>query len=447
MSTTVYLSFASVAELHNNSQLTVSPIGELTNKARTYAKDPGVFSLSSGSSATVLFNFKSQTDNVDIVMPQPRAQKQIEISNWLVAQAKLGNITNSRANTLALLKQTFSNDIQITEVGEMVTNNQIWLPSFVSGFYGATGEDEQFYLWMADAYFRDQYPLVNFTVVHPIPLTEIDSLIEMNYQQLEARLAKETPDIIQRRTDELTNDSAWPYTERNIHPFSVFDLINTPNSVKAYWTAVEWGNGFDAEDQLYDQIQKEILEASKYPREKWEEVLPDLFNPVEFYALPYYNRPGLTNRTNGAKTYSPIMDRETEMELVDNYLTPNMSEDHVIKSMQVIPFLYKSLAVAFVGKTNNREALKKVGSLYPDYQLRPSLDPDFGEMEDVTMEFIIQMENLLAAGETVTDISLPPNGITRIQRFGKTYVGRRIGIAKFLVMTRDQMIRDGLVEA
>lgn len=441
-----YLSFASIAELHNNSLQTVSPIGELTTKARTYAKDPGVFSLASGASPTVLYNFKSQNNNNEIVMPQARATEQINISNWTFAQAKLGNITNSRANTLALLKQTFTGTMEILDVGEMVTNNQYWMPSFIHGNHIVGTVKHEFYLWMADAYFRDQYPLVSFTVIHPIPLTEIDSLITMNYQQLAERFAKETPDIIQKRTDTATNDAAWPYTERNILPFDVLDLINTPLLTKAYWTALSWGNGEDAEDQLYEQIQKEILAVSKFPRAKWEEVVPDLFNPLEFYVLPYFNRKGLVNRTNGAATYSPIVDRETMMALVDKYLTPNMTADHVIKSMQTVPFLFKSINAAFVGKLNNRQGMKKVYALYPDYQLIPSADTDFGAMNTATMNFILGMENLLAAAEVVTDISLPPVGVTRVQRFGKTYVGRRIGVAKFLVMTRDQMIRDGVVE-
>lgn len=441
-----YLSFGSIAELHNNNRLTVSPIGEMTTKARTYAKDPGVFSLASGASATVLYNFKSLDDNEEIVMPAAKAEEQIKIANWLLAQAKLGNITENRADTLDLLQKTFTSGIRITEIGEMVTNNQYWMPSFVRGFYGASGTDEGFYLWLADDYFRDQYPLVSFTIVHPIPLTEIDSLITMNYQQLAERLTKETPDVIQKRTDELTNGSAWPYTERNIQGFDVFDLVNTPLKTKAYWTIIEWGNGEDAEDQLYEQIQKEILDNSQYPRERWEEVLPDLFNPLEFYVLPAFNRKGMLNRTAGTSTYSPIVDRETMMDLVDLYLTPNMSEAHVIKSMQVVPFQYKSIHASFVSKTNNREEMKKVYNLYPDYQLIPATDPDAGGMNDITRNFILQMENLLAASEVVTDINLPPAGVTRIKRFDKTYVGRRIGTAKYLVMTRDQMVKDGVVE-
>lgn len=444
--TTSYLSFGSIAKLHDNSLLVTSPIGELSNKARTYAKDPGAFSIDNAPSETVLYNFLSQTDNVDVVMPVALAEMQINLANWLYNQAKIGNITGSRPNTLALLQATFSNNIEITDIGEMVTNNAIWFPSFVMGNHIVGGEKQSFYLWFANSYFLTQYPRVSFTVVHPIPLSEIDTIMGMNYNQLDARLAKETPDIIEARTKAETEAAAWPYTERNIIDFQIMDLINTPKYSVGYWTYLSWGNGADSEDQLFDQIRKEILAISKFPESDWEEKIPDLFNPIEFYVLPYFNRLGVKNRTNGASTFTPIVDRETMMGLVDHFLTPNMTPEHVIKSTQVVPFLYKSLACAFVGKVNNRQGMTKIDAVIPDYQLIPSSDSDFGQMSAATMLFVRQMENLLAAAEVTTPYTLTPSGITRITRYGKVCVAKRIGKVKYIVVTRWQYIEDGVIE-
>ena len=445
--TTSYLSFGSIAQLHNNGPLASSPIGELSTKAQTYAKDPGRFSLKTTVSDTVLFNFLSQTDNVDIVMPQALAEAQIGISNWLYAQAKLGNITGSRPNTLALLQATFTNNIEITDIGEMVTNNTIWFPSFVKGNHIVAGEKQSFYLWLANAYFLEQYPRVSFTIIHPIPLDEIDTLMTLNYHQIEARFAKETPLVIRDRIDEATNQQEWPPTARDVVDFQIMDLINTPNYNIGYWRFLEWGNGQDSEDQLFDQIKQEILDASDYRESDWEDKIPDLFNPIEFYVLPYFNRLGVVNRTNGASSLSPIVDRETMMGLVDHFLTTNMTPEHVIKSTQVIPFLYKSMACAFVAKLNNRSGMEKIDVIVPDYQLIPSSDSGFDIMSGATMEFIRQMENLLAAAEVTTPYTLTPAGITRITRFGKVCVARRIGKVKYIVVTRWQYLEDGIIES
>ena len=441
----VYLSFGSIAALHNNAQLAKSVIGELSNKSKTYAKDPGVYTLPTVRSDTVLYNFSSQRDATNILLPQALAEVQISICNWLYDQAKLGNITSSRPNTLALLKATFTNNITIDDIGEMVTNNTYWMPSFVEGTHKVGADYHKFFVWLADAYFQEQYPKVVFTIVHPIPLSEIDTLMTMNFQQIETRFRKETPDIIEARTHAATQDAAWPYTERKIIPFDIVDLINTPNVNPGYWTYLRWGNDKDAEDQLFEQIQNEILAASQYPRARWEEKIPDLFNPLEYYSLPHFNRLGLKNRTDGASQYSPIADRQNIDVLSNKYLVPNMTQAHVIKSMQIVPFLYKSLHCAMVGKVNIRPGMEKITSQYPDYSLVPSTDVQFGQMNEATTEFIRQMENLLAAAEVVTPVSLLPTGISRVDRFGKAWVSCRSGGVKFLALTRWQMVQDNVV--
>lgn len=439
-----YLSFAAIAEFANNGIKSISPIGEISNKAKTYSKDQGIFSLTDQPSATVLHNFLSLDGDTEILMPVPIATRELEISNWLVAQTKAGNITDSRPGCLALLKAQFTVDIEILDIGEMVTDNRYYLPSFVTGNHIVSGEKQAFYLWFADAYFKREYPKVAFAVVHPVALADMDSLMDMNYVQMTERLALETPDKIRARMHALTDDAAWPVTDEEPISFDLMDLINTPRSVTGWWQYAWWGNGVDAEDILFEQMREEILKDSIYPLEKWEEKIPDLFNPIEFYVLPFFNRKGLKNKTNASSDYSPIVDNETRMDLVDKYLTPNMTEDHVIKSTQFVPFLWKSIACAFVGKLNNRDGAKKINDIYKDYNLRPSTDSSFGQLDNATMEFIRQMENMLAAAEVMTDISLPLPGMSRVIRFGKMYVAKRVGKVKFLVMTKWQMTTDGV---
>lgn len=438
---TSYLSFGSIPKLHNNTDSVTSPIGEMSTKARTYGKDPGVFSLDGGSETT-LYNFLATTDNSPIVMPEDLAEKQIEISNWLYDQAKKGNLNASSVGCLNLLKQQFTNNIEIVEVGDMVTDSTIFFPSFVRGNHKVNGEDQTFYLWFSNSYFLKQFPRVSFTVVHPLPLEEMDSLMMMNYQQIAARLAKETPDVIEDRVDKLTNNEQYPASYRRVDKLSIVDTINVPNFNMGYWLSLVNGNGDDADDQLYQQIQDEILGVSQYPRHDWEEKIPDLFNPTEFYVIPYYDRLGIINKVNGGSTMSPIVDHETVRDHVDFYLTSNMNEEHVIKSLQTVDMLYKSYQCAFVGKVNNRPENTKISQLFPDYQLIPSTDPDFDMMSMSTMTFIKELENLVAAAETVTQNNLTPTGITRVVRFNKLWVSKRVGAVRYIVLTRWQMLQD-----
>jgi hypothetical protein len=394
-------------------------------------------------SETVLYNFLSQRDGVDFIMSQDIAEAEIKIGDWLYAQNLVGNITASQPNTLVLLQNQFTNNIAITDIGEMVTDNKYWFPSYVQGTHTVGSEVQNFTIWFSVSYFLEQYPIVTFTIIHPVPIAEIDDLYDMNYIQLTARLALETPDVIEDRVKLLTNQEAWPQTYRDVDAFQVIDLINTPSYVTAYWRWVAWGNSVDAEDQRYEQIKTEILAASKHTELEWDEKIPDLFNPLEYYVIPFFDRLGLQNKTTGTRGYSPVVDEETHRVLVDIYLTANMTEDHVIKSMQIVPFMYKSLACAFVGKPNIRAGMEKTLVLFPDYTLLPSTDPDFQLMSNATTTFIQNMAGLLAAAEVVTPDSIPPTGIARITRFGKTYVSCRIGQAKYVALTKWQMITDG----
>jgi hypothetical protein len=443
---TSYLSFATITKLYSNNIGVVSAIGELSGKALSYAKDPGKFSLAvSVPSATTLVNFLSIKDGVEFEMPQAIADVQIGISNWLYAQALAGNVTSSRPNCLQILKTQFTTNIVIEDIGEMATNNAVWLPSYVKGYHIVGAEQQPFYMWMADAYFRLQYPYVKFTVIHPLPLKEMDWLMNANYQEIAKRLALETPVVVAKRESLATNSYEWPGTERNPIEFQIMDLINLGKFNVGTWVIWHWGNGADAEDQLYDQIQKEILKDSAYGRDKWEEKIPDLFNPLEFYVIPEFGRIGVVNRTDGSSTYSPIVDRETMMDIATTYLGPTMPADHLIKSAQAVPLMYKSLQALFVGKVNNRQGMKKISAVIPDYQLISSKEPEFDTMSQESMDFAFGMDELMAGAEVVTDISLLPPGIQRVERLGKLCVTKRIGRVKYVAFTKFQMIKDGIV--
>lgn len=442
-----FLSFGSIAKLHNNNGTIVSPIGELSNKARTYCKDPAVFGAAVDS-PTILFNFYSSDGTSDIVMPTAIAQRQIAISDWLYDQAKKGNLSDSGSNCLTLLKAQFTVDVEFLSVGEMVTDSTIYLPSMIHGNHLETVGSETvrhpFYIWFADEYFLRQYPNIIFTIIHPIPLGEIDTLMEMNYQQIKARFEEETPYIIQRRTDELTDNNAYPYTTRGVQPFEIMDDVNE-TSVIGFWRYITWGNNEDSEDALFEQIRSEILAVSKYPLADWEEKIPDLFNPVEYLAYPDYTRLGITNLTNETSTLSPLLREDNRRSLVDRYATPFTTEEHIIESLVYVPFLFKSVSMAFVGKPTNREGYKNISDVYSDYQLIPSTDSDFGLMSPVTRDFIYTIETLLKAAYVVTPTSAVPMGISRITRNGSTYVSKTVGITRIVMLTRHQLILDGVI--
>lgn len=439
-----YLSFASIAKLRNNTPLTVSPIGELSNKSLCYTKDPAGFSANPVTE-TVLYNFLTTDGTKEIAMTQAIAEQEIQISDFLYQEAIKGNVGKDRGTTLNLLQQNFTVNVEITEVGEMITNNVVWLPSYVKGKHIEGKDKNDFTLWFADDYFLRQYPRLSLLIVHPLPVEEMDTVFTLNHQQLDERLTKETKAVLEKRIATATQNTRYPYSDRLVFESEIMDLINTPSFSMGEWTVLGWGNLTDSEDAIIDKIAEELKANSKHTDDELAEKYPNIFNPVEFYAIPYWDRIGIQDKTTGGSTYSPIVDRETSDNNVTKYLVPNMTKDSVIKSMQIFPFHYKSIEVAIVGKPQNRAGFKKASQVYGDYQLIQAGDSDFENMSETTMAFVYGMQELLAAAESTTPYNLPPQGIGVTTRFNQLYVTRRIGKIKFLMMTRYQFQNDGLV--
>lgn len=452
MSNKKYYSFGSVPKLHDNGNGVVSPLGELSSDTRNYAKDPGVYAKDTD---TVLINFYSKQDNAFVAFPREFAEKEIDICDWLVKEAEANRIRNDPKACLQAIKAQFSGDIEVTAVGEMVTNSVIWLPSYFEGVHitpqreGRQEERAEFRVWLANEYFATGYPFRDIAIVHPVELEQIDLLIDLNYLQLGERLLEETPDVIEQRVKVFTENAKYPYCNRRVLPFKIFDRINKGKFVIGYWTALIWGNSADSDDEIYEKIQEEIKSNTKHPLNYWEEAIPDLFNPLEFYVTPYWDRLGMRNKTNNSSNYSPIADYQTMLVNPKKYskvLLNSITDDHLIKSLQTIPHQYKSIMLGFVAKPSNYGELTKISQLYGDYSIVSSDDPDFGRMQETTITFIEKLQGLIAAAENMTPDSIPPKDIFRKMVGDKVFAVRKIGNVKYTMVTRYQFIKDGVIE-
>ncbi|QDJ96946.1 virion structural protein [Aeromonas phage D3] len=440
----LYSCFAEVAGLVRNGSN--SPIGELTNKTKTYAKEPDFYFKK--DSPVLLVGFRGvkldSPENRYEQIPTSHQDPVLTMLDWLYNEAKKGNITDDSNICLQALKTNFSKGWVWKSVGEMVTNSTIWLPSSINFTYEAGGVVHEFKIWMANAAFALEFPYREIYVVGPIPPGDIDYLAEHNYKEVQNRLYEETTDKVQDRVDALVGKTD-PYTLRTTYTFNVYDLINKPKFNKAVWTVIYYGNPNDAEEETFEAIRNCILSNSKHPETKWEEVIPDLFNPLEFIAIPHWNELALLNETQKGSTLSPIFTFQGGDALAKKY-ADFYAEDDIIKSLQIVPSLYKSAAVSFVGKPRNNQGRIHIRQVFPDYQLIPSDDSQAGYMSKETHQFVFDLESMLAAAEVNRPTDLPPAGMQRVTIGGRMYLTKRSSVAKITMATRYQFIKDGLVD-
>uniref|UniRef100_A0AAU8L0R3 Virion structural protein n=1 Tax=Pantoea phage Survivor TaxID=3232176 RepID=A0AAU8L0R3_9CAUD len=443
MSTNLYSCFCVNKDLVINGS--TSPIGELTNKSISYSKEPDFYFKDGKPVGLVGFRGVSDTSMYEQI-PKTHYEPIIEMMAWLFEQAKAKKTTDSPQGCLQLLKANYTTGWEWKAVNQMVTNNDIWMPSSINFTYAAGGVVHEFKIWFANDFFAVEFPYREIYVVHPIPIDDIDFLADSNYKQVRDRLNAETTDKIQDRVDKVLGGKGTyqPPTERIVMGFDIYDLINVPQKNMGFWTIIYYGNPNDAEEETYEAIKKCILDHSKYPEDKWADVIPDLFNPLEFAVVPYWNELGLVNETVAGSTYTPIFTYKDGTVLPLKYCAL-WGNDAVIESLQIVPHLYKSAKMGFVGKPKNHNALHHINQVFPDYQLIPSTDSQAGMMSKDTAKFIFDLEEMLAAGEVVTPNGMPPKGIQRVMRDGKLYITRRSSKVKITMITRYQFVKDGVI--
>lgn len=443
MSTNLYSCFCKIQDLIINGS--TSALGELTNKTESYAKEPDFYYKAGKPTELIGFRGVSDTSKYEQI-PASHSGPIIDMMSWLFDQANKGNTTESAQSCLQLLKATYTAGWEWISVNQMVTNNAIWLPSSINFTYSVGAVKHEFKIWFANDYFSVEFPYREIYVIHPIPIQDIDFLADSNYKQVADRLAQETTDKVQDRVDAVLGGKGnyQPYTDRIVMSFDVYDTINVGKFNRAHWTIIYYGNPNDAEEETYEKIKECILNNSKHTEDEWADIIPDLFNPLEFAVVPYWNEAGLVNETIAGSTYTPIFTFKDGDVLPKRYAAL-WGEAAVIESLQIVPHLYKSAKMAFVGKPKNHNDRTHITQIYPDYQLIPSTDSQAGMMGKETTKFILDLEEMLAAGEVVTPNGMPPKGIQRVTKDGKLYITRRSSKVKITMITRYQFVQDGVI--
>ena len=424
----------------NGSQ---SPIGELSVLGKTYAKEPFIYFNGKGVSELYIMRGVAGTSQHEKV-PSSHSPAVLDVCDWLYAQAAAGKIGNSPQATLQALITQFTDGFIFGQIGNMVTDGRVWLPASIQFELTKNNVVHDFKIWFALDNYLNEFPYRDIYVFGPVPPEEIDLLADLNYRDLTARLAEETSARLQARIDKLLDSNKYPYSSRQVVSYDVYDLINKPHTTLADWTVVIYGNKLNADDDINEAIKNCILKHSKYPLTNWEDWIPDVFNPLEFFIVPHFGDIGLNNETEKGSTYSPIFQVLNGDSLALKYA--DFYDPTFIKSsLQIVPHLYKSIKMSLVGKPKNNLGQTRFSSVYPDYQLIPSTDSQMGLMEDQTQLFIAGVEDLLYSAEIADESNLIATDVYKTTRKNRLYVTKKIGKVKFTCATRFQMVKDGVI--
>ena len=442
MAQTLYSGFCQLNPLVINGS--TSPIGEITNLGESYAKEPDRYYNGKGISELIILRGVAGSSQSEKI-PTSHQAPVLDICDWLYNQAVAGKVTNNQAACLQMLIAEFSGTTTFNDIGAMTTDGSIWLPAHIDFTMKIGTVVHDFKIWFAIKNLVDEFPYRDIYVFGPVPPSDIDSLMTLNYRDLAAHLATQTAGMLQERIDKLLDGNKHPYSSRQVYSYDIYDLINKPFTTLGEWTVIIYGNPLNADDEVNEAIKDCILKNSDYTEADWEDKIPDLFNPLEFFVIPHFNSKGLENETVSGSTYSPIFQFQAGDTLALKY-ADFYDQAFIRSSLQIVPHLYKSVKMSIVGKPNNNLGQTTFSSIYGDYQLIPSTDTQFGMMSDATQDFIAKSEDLLYGAEIANDSNLLPTGVNKVVRKERLYVTMKIGKVKFTCITRQQFVKDGLLD-
>lgn len=421
--------FVSYGNLADNAPNVISPLGELSLRSGTFAKDRQIVSTAAGSPTSAIditvFTCKDK-DGVDYGVPPEIEDLLRDVVSWSYSESQNGTFTGVTNTYATAFSEEFEGDEGKAEnlvVGGMVNKDTLWLPSYITffvklsniGFEGAVPENldpMRVRLWFSDAAFATQYDDYEIDFIPPV--ADLDSLFGSAHvvaTQLGQRTPPELTELIQQTSD------GKPYTVVRTMNFKYHYKGSFQQTANAYWTFVIWGAAGDNVDVFRTLLAQWILENSTHTQAEWSEIFPDIFSSTEFIIVPLWNQYAIPNLTLDYAMYSPSVLLKDAVDMLhgtaigQDYTTQHV-DDHA--SFLSVPF--KSIACLAVGGPNNLDDQFNLIDVVPDYIDVPPSSIDFDRMSESTRNWAYRLYAMLNVAETMTESSDLPAGMMRVKR-------------------------------
>lgn len=428
--------FVSIETLIANDAGVISPVGELSSFSQTYTKERGVYNLDAYPLLT-LHAFKSAyTDTGFAKVPSLVQHAVLALSDWMLTTQMLPGSVQTRTAFLTLLIEQFSATATSLNCGEMVLlEGDVWFPEWISWQQtdlpsAQPASTNALMVWFSDASFRQQYNEYEIVVVPPLlPLDRFFAGASAVRADLSARLL---PAIL---SDIQTARNFIPESVMSGESFDYVDPTNPTNRVSTSWTLLIYGKSGDNLDAVREAIQAYIAANSTHSVTEWKLIFPDIYKTTEFLIYPRWHNYAIPDRMLQAGIYSPVVSLKKEVDYLKAVL-PLIEPTHIETHAAVLPCTYKSLALLLLAGPDNRNGKFAITLVYPDIINVPTSDTLFEAMAESTQEWVLQMERMVIAAESMTTYSDPPDGFRKVLRAGVLYVTAKINNIAYLVASK-----------
>jgi len=421
--------FMEMQSFVDNVPWSISPLGELSNLAKTFSKEVGHYSRPSQPDVD-LRTFLSRDGENLVAAENALVEPILQIGQWMFEGAATGLFNDTTEDFVSSLLSEFSSIIEDVEAGNMVNGGENrFLPEYIQ-FTVRTVADSYVKIWFADDAFQRQYD--EFELVIVPPLDNLDDLIRT---PVEVKASLDQIDDSGRQTRIQQAKNNYPDTLTKVELFEWSSPLQPEIILNTYWGIIIYGPAGNNVDSIRNALVEYVLANSSYEREVWEEHLPDIFKTTEYTIVPFWDKYAIDNQTLQRGVLSPTV-RHKDVLAIAKASATEYPEAHVEEYVETSAVAYRSLSFAIIGGPDNRDGIMTFYGRFKDYITLPTTSTEFSRMDPVTQAWIVKFVEMLRTADDMTEFSDIPVGMTRLIRNDIMYLVATFNEVQYLVLSR-----------
>lgn len=434
--------FIEIPDLINNAPGEDSQYGELSLRSKTFSREQGKYY----GEDTVFRSFHSSNEQGDLIaVPTGVASCVLAIGDLLVSLYTddqmptfndLTELVTYVQSELSSHSPSISNLDFIDKV-DVTGGGNDWMPGSVYFTTTEGGNTVEVRAWFVNDLFETQYDEYEIFVAPPTGLS-VDELNTTPANIVGVISTNTTSTAVLNKINAITDNARSTY--QNLFNITWNDPNETSFTFTTPWVFVGYGPASNNPSAIRDAIRDYIVENTQLSLAVWEIIYPTLFEAMEFYVIPFWDRIAIPEIGPNTGIYSPLLINTSLVNERGTLFAANLSPGQVSAGSELMPALYKSILNVAVGNPNNTSGVVHLSALFTDYCLIPTSHTDFDRMAPATKDFIVGLNEALNIAETATSSSPVPSGYQRTTRQGITYITFTRGGADFLVATKNAVL-------
>lgn len=426
--------FCQIAALVDNTIDVVAPVGELSDRAHTYARNKEWLNSAAAPGYT-LIAFSSKRDANEEQVDGVLAQKMLAVSKWAYEAALTSTFNSSIESFRVGFLQKWGDTYSIWNIGAMIeTSPSVWMPGVIE-IRDNVDDDLQYRIWYATEVFEQQFDEYQIEIVPPV--ADLDVFF-LGRQAITLALSDETHDIKMDKVQAIREQYPESYIGGPMYEwFDPSDPTDKARRIPTYWTTLVYGIAGNNIDAIKEALREYILENSTHTKDEWAGIFPEIFTSTEFVLIPMWNNYSIPNRVLQSGLYSSVVNGKAGIaELVRLTRGEGYTKQYIEDTGEIFGAAHKAVTVAVVGSPHNRDGIITFLQRYPDYINVDTTNVDFMRMTPETRRMVIALAEALSIAEDMTPDTAVPVKFNRLIRDGVLYVACTVDRFQLIVASK-----------